>query len=162
MRLDDLHIAGVATRLPKRFPVERAVEPGLYDAEDAAQGDWVSVAVACETSPPDLAARAGRLALERSGLDTADIARVTHMNGAHERFPRRTPAPIGPETWRGTLEFSRRAGHLGAGDQVAGFDHLLETGAPAPGDHVLMIGVGTGISISCVVLRIDERPSWVV
>ncbi|MET8972307.1 ketoacyl-ACP synthase III family protein [Streptomyces hydrogenans] len=344
MRLDDLYIAGVATHLPERFPVERAVELGLYDAEDAAQGNWVSVAVAGETPAPDLAARAGRLALERSGLDaadidllvhtdthhqgpdawspqhyvlqevlgtdvpalelrqgcngmmaaleaaanhlhaapertaalltsgdnfgtalmdrwrsmtnivlgdagtslvvsrrggfarvlsvahasvpvlellhrgeeplfppgatvgrpvdlkaraaqyasseaaarladheligsatkravkealadagveTADIARVTHMNWAHERFLRRTLAPIGLETWRGTLEFSRRAGHLGAGDQVAGLDHLLETGALAPGDHVLMIGVGTGISISCVVLRIDERPSWV-
>ncbi|MFD7299063.1 ketoacyl-ACP synthase III family protein [Streptomyces sp. NPDC059897] len=344
MRFDDLFISGLATHLPERFPVERAVELGLYDAADAAQGNWVSVAVAGDTPAPDLAVAAGRLALERSGLGAADIdllvhtathhqgpdawspqhyvlrhtlgtdvpalelrqgcngmlaaieaaanhlhadprraaalltsgdnfgtalmdrwrsmtnivlgdggtalvvarrpgfaqvvslanasvpslellhrgdeplfppgpsvgravdlkaraaqyatseaaagladheligsatgravkealadaeveigdiARVTHMNWAHERFLRRTLAPLGLDTWRGTLEFSRRVGHLGAGDQIAGLDHLLESGALAPGDHVLMIGVGVGISISCAIVRVLERPAWV-
>ncbi|WP_406728598.1 3-oxoacyl-[acyl-carrier-protein] synthase III C-terminal domain-containing protein [Streptomyces sp. GD-15H] len=105
--------------------------------------------------------RAVKQALADADVEISDIARVTHMNWAHERFLRRTLAPLGLETWRGTLEFSRSVGHLGAGDQIAGLDHLLETGSLGPGDHVLMIGVGTGISISCVVLRVEERPGWV-
>jgi 3-oxoacyl-[acyl-carrier-protein] synthase III len=85
---------------------------------------------------------------------------VTHVSWGHERFLRRTTAPLGLETWRGTLEFSRRVGHCGASDQVAGLDHLIATGAVGPGDTVMMIGVGIGVSIACAVVRIIEQPAW--
>ncbi|WP_406728599.1 ketoacyl-ACP synthase III family protein [Streptomyces sp. GD-15H] len=89
MRLDDVYIAGLATHLPERFSVERAVELGLYDADDAAQGNWVSVAVAGDTPAPDLAVRAGRVALERSRLDASDIDLMVHTDTHHQ----------GPDAW---------------------------------------------------------------
>ncbi|MFJ9584782.1 ketoacyl-ACP synthase III family protein [Streptomyces acidicola] len=344
MRLDNVFIAGLGAHLPEPYPVERAVELGLYDLADAEHGSWVSVAVAGDTPAPDLAVAAGRLAMERSGLaapdidvllhtsthhqgpdawspqhyilrhtldsdipaievrqgcngmitaielaayhlhalpdrtaalltagdnfgtpvmdrwrsmtnivlgdagtalvlsknsgfaqvlsvsgasvpdlellhrgdeplfppgptlartidlkaratqyaaseaaaaltdgeligsttaravkqaladadaDVSGIARVCHLNWGHERFLRRTLAPLGIDTWRGTLEFGRRVGHLGASDQVAGLDHLVETGAVGAGDLVMLIGVGVGISISCAIVRILERPHWI-
>lgn len=105
-------------------------------------------------------AQAVKRALADATVDISEIARVTHVSWGHERFLRRTMAPLGLETWRGTLEFSRRVGHLGASDQVAGLDHLLATAAVGPGDLVMMIGVGIGVSIACAVVRIVEQPSW--
>lgn len=45
-------------------------------------------------------------------------------------------------------------------DQIVGLTHLVETGQVGPGDHVLIVAHGGGVSITCAVVRIDERPSW--
>lgn len=55
-----------------------------------------------------------------------------------------------------TWEFGRTTGHLGAGDQVAGLDHLLRSGAAGPGQRVLMIGGGTGYSCTCALVEVTE------
>jgi 3-oxoacyl-[acyl-carrier-protein] synthase-3 len=47
-------------------------------------------------------------------------------------------------------------GHLGAGDQICGFNHLLETDRVRPGDRVMLLGVGAGFSWSCAVLEVLE------
>jgi 3-oxoacyl-[acyl-carrier-protein] synthase-3 len=60
---------------------------------------------------------------------------------------------------RTTWEFGRTIGHLGAGDQVAGLDHLIETGALEPGDRVVIAGTGYGFNWGCAVLEILEKPS---
>jgi 3-oxoacyl-[acyl-carrier-protein] synthase-3 len=101
-------------------------------------------------------------ALTEAGIGIGDVARVTHVNWGHERYLQRTLSPLGIETWRGTLEFSRRVGHLGASDQVAGLNYLVDAGEVGPGDHVLIIGVGAGIAITCAVVQIIGRPPWSV
>ncbi|MEV4113793.1 3-oxoacyl-[acyl-carrier-protein] synthase III C-terminal domain-containing protein [Nonomuraea sp. NPDC049695] len=50
-------------------------------------------------------------------------------------------------------------GHLGVSDQFVALDHLLGTGALAPGDHVLLLGFGAGTTLACAVLRILDVPA---
>lgn len=59
---------------------------------------------------------------------------------------------ISPEqcTW----EWSRRIGHLGAGDQIAGLDHLMTSGRAVSGQLCLLVGIGAGFSWSGAVLEI--------
>ncbi|MFD9006661.1 3-oxoacyl-[acyl-carrier-protein] synthase III C-terminal domain-containing protein [Streptomyces sp. NPDC059582] len=41
-----------------------------------------------------------------------------------------------------------------------GLNHLVETGQVGSGDHVLIVAHGSGVSISCAVVRIDHLPVW--
>ncbi|MFF9149768.1 ketoacyl-ACP synthase III family protein [Streptomyces sp. NPDC014861] len=68
--------------------------------------------------------------------------------------------PFGIEPERTTWEFSRTVGHLGAGDQFAGLDHLVTTGRAAPGDRCVLVSVGAGYSWGCAVVEITDRPDW--
>jgi 3-oxoacyl-[acyl-carrier-protein] synthase-3 len=52
------------------------------------------------------------------------------------------------------LEFGRGLGHLGASDPIAALDHLVATSAVGPGDRVLLMANGVGISLSCAVIEI--------
>ncbi|TDC74467.1 ketoacyl-ACP synthase III family protein [Streptomyces hainanensis] len=65
---------------------------------------------------------------------------------------------IDPE--RTTWPWSRTVGHLGAGDQFAGLDHLVTSGAAGPGSRCLLVGVGAGFSFSCAVVEVLETPGW--
>lgn len=61
---------------------------------------------------------------------------------------------------RTTWAWGRTVGHLGAGDQFAGLDHLVTAGLAAPGAKCLLMGVGAGYSWGCAVVEIQELPSW--
>ncbi|WP_158303253.1 ketoacyl-ACP synthase III family protein [Prauserella endophytica] len=50
--------------------------------------------------------------------------------------------------------FARTHGHLGAGDQFAGLRHLLLEGVVKPGDRVLMVGGGAGLTATSAVFEI--------
>jgi 3-oxoacyl-[acyl-carrier-protein] synthase III len=99
--------------------------------------------------------------LDSAGLDSTDVTRVTHpaVPGS-PLFRRMLFGPLGLDTSVGSFEFGCRNGRSGAGDQVLGLDHLLRTGQVGPGDHVLMLGLGPGISISGAAVQIVERPAW--
>lgn len=56
--------------------------------------------------------------------------------------------------------FSKRVGHLGAGDQIASLDHLTSSGVLQAGDVVLLLGVGAGFTWSCAVVEILDTPDW--
>jgi 3-oxoacyl-[acyl-carrier-protein] synthase-3 len=58
-----------------------------------------------------------------------------------------------------TWAFARRIGHMGAGDQIAGLGHLLDTGSLNPGDRCMLMGVGAGFTWTSAVLEIFERPT---
>jgi 3-oxoacyl-[acyl-carrier-protein] synthase-3 len=68
--------------------------------------------------------------------------------------------PFGIDPARTAWDFSRGVGHLGAGDQFAGLDHLVASGRAAPGDRCVLVSVGAGYSWGCAVLDILERPAW--
>ncbi|MFI6317054.1 ketoacyl-ACP synthase III family protein [Nonomuraea sp. NPDC050556] len=55
---------------------------------------------------------------------------------------------------RTTWPWGRQVGHLGAGDQLAGLDHLAASGRLRPGDRCLLAGVGAGFSWSCAVVEV--------
>lgn len=61
---------------------------------------------------------------------------------------------------RTTWEFGRRIGHLGAGDQFAGFDHLVCSGRLRPGDRAMLVGVGGGFTWTIAVVEMLEQPRW--
>jgi 3-oxoacyl-[acyl-carrier-protein] synthase III len=61
--------------------------------------------------------------------------------------------PYDIEPGRTTWEWSRTVGHLGAGDQFASLDHLVETGKATSGQRIVMFGVGAGYSWGCAVLE---------
>lgn len=75
MRFNDIYVAGVASWLPPREPVGQGrYEPGEQEAHA-----YESASVAGDDdAPPDMAIRAGRLALTRSGVDPAEVSLLLH------------------------------------------------------------------------------------
>ncbi|MFE5597689.1 ketoacyl-ACP synthase III family protein [Streptomyces coelicoflavus] len=80
MKVGGIHLAGIATHLPERYPTQRAVEEGRYDEQDREDAGIESVPVAGDTPAPDLAVAAARTALARSGLAPEDIGAVLHSS----------------------------------------------------------------------------------
>lgn len=56
--------------------------------------------------------------------------------------------------------FGRTTGHLGAGDQFAGLEHLAGSGKLAPGDRILLFGGGAGYTCTAAVIEVVEEPRW--
>ncbi|WP_405113261.1 ketoacyl-ACP synthase III family protein [Micromonospora sp. NBC_01405] len=99
-------------------------------------------------------------ALDEAGIDIGDVTRVAYMNYSREIVEQRCMAALGLAMSRSTWDFGRTVGHLGASDQIVALDHLLTTGALEPGDHLLMLGVGPGVTLSCAVVRIEHTAPW--
>jgi len=85
----DVYLSAIGCYLPETVPVAEALASGSYDVDWAAEDRIEAVAVEDELSAPEMAVRAGRQALGRSGLQAADISLLLH-------------APVfrqGPEAW---------------------------------------------------------------
>src|SRR4051812_26305900 len=80
MRCDDLFIAGLARHLPGTLDVAGAVAEGRYAAKEHAANGYVSVTVAEGQAPPEMAVRAGGLALERSGVPAGEVTLLLHAS----------------------------------------------------------------------------------
>ncbi|UED87558.1 ketoacyl-ACP synthase III family protein [Streptomyces profundus] len=98
--------------------------------------------------------------LAEAGLEPADVTRVAHVFTGQESYLKVILDPMGLSPDQGLLEFGRGLGHLTVSDQVVGLDHLVAEGEVGPGDHVLIVAHGGGVSITCAVVRIDRRPPW--
>lgn len=107
-------------------------------------------------------ARDGLLAqvLEESGTDLADVAWVISLNTSRSHVQQRVMDPLGLPMSRSAWEFGSSFGHLGAGDQFVTLERMVAGGRVAPGDRVLMLGVGPGVSIGAAVVEILEVPDW--
>lgn len=68
--------------------------------------------------------------------------------------------PLGIDIERSTWNWSAQTGHLGAADQFAALAYLGEAGQLAPGQKVLVIGIGGGFNWTCLALDILESPVW--
>jgi 3-oxoacyl-[acyl-carrier-protein] synthase-3 len=80
MLFNDLFVAGIGSWLPPAVDVAEAVADGRYDAAEQAANEYLSITVAGDEAPPDMAVRAGRQALARSGLPAGDIALLLHAS----------------------------------------------------------------------------------
>jgi 3-oxoacyl-[acyl-carrier-protein] synthase III len=98
--------------------------------------------------------------LDEAGIAIDDITRVAYMNYSREIVEQRCMAALRLPMSMSTWEFGRTVGHLGASDQVVSLDHLLSTGALCAGDHLLMLGVGPGVTLSCAVVKILAPAPW--
>nr|AAA87620.1 ORFC; beta-keto acyl synthase III homologue; putative [Streptomyces sp.] len=99
-------------------------------------------------------------ALKAAGVGLDDISRVVlpHMGWRRLSASYFGKWPVPPE--RTTWEFGRRTGHLGGGDPIAGFDHLVGSGRLAPGELCLLVSVGAGFSWSCAVVELLDARRW--
>lgn len=79
MRWTDIHVMASALAVGRIEDVSTAVADGRYDAELADAHGYLSVSCAEDTHPVEMAARAGRSALDRSAVDEAAIVLHAHV-----------------------------------------------------------------------------------
>ncbi|MGW3345737.1 ketoacyl-ACP synthase III family protein [Nonomuraea rubra] len=91
--------------------------------------------------------------LDEAGIGLADVTRVAFPHGRREDLD-------GQMSWLGidedqtTWDYGRRVGHCGAVDQFIAFEHLVATGGLVAGDHLLMVGFGSGTSVAAAAFRV--------
>ena len=121
-------------------------------ATDSSETDWSNWGAAL------LGAR--DRALDEAGLGIPDIKRLVtpfvHRGGGQTEVHDALGFTEAHTLWR---EFGRHVGHLGAGDQIAGLNYLVEHDELEPGDHIMLLAVGMGFNFSAAVLEITERPA---
>lgn len=99
-------------------------------------------------------------ALDEAKTDVADVRRFVMPNNGQTVRWWGMLADMGVGLDRTTWEFGRGISHLGAGDQVAGLDHLLTTGELSAGDRVVLAGTGYGFNWGAAVVEILHVPDW--
>ncbi|MFI1420098.1 ketoacyl-ACP synthase III family protein [Streptomyces sp. NPDC020731] len=89
MKVEDIHLSGVGCYVPELVPTELAVKEGRLDAGVREASGIESVAVEDTVPAPDMAIRAARTALARSGQEPDDFAALLHSSAYHQ----------GPDGW---------------------------------------------------------------
>ncbi|WP_329040590.1 ketoacyl-ACP synthase III family protein [Streptomyces sp. NBC_00178] len=97
-------------------------------------------------------------ALADAGSELADADWVVLPHFGRRRLDSIYHKPFGIDPDRTTWEWNRTVGHLGAGDQFAGLDHLTASGRARPGDRIVLVSVGAGYSWGCAVVDVLEPP----
>jgi 3-oxoacyl-[acyl-carrier-protein] synthase-3 len=99
-----------------------------------------------------------KTALADADLELADIDWFVLPHFGRRRLESAYTNAFGISMDRTTWPWARAVGHLGAADQFAGLDHLVTARALRPGQHCLLVGVGSGFTWSAAVLRICRTP----
>lgn len=107
----------------------------------------------------DGANRAAEEALADADTVMDEILRVVTPNLGRPLMERRYLEPFKIDFHRTTWEWGRTVGHLGAGDQLAGVDHLIRSRAVCQGDRLLLMGLGAGYVWTCAVLEVADDPA---
>ncbi|WP_316524317.1 ketoacyl-ACP synthase III family protein [Kitasatospora brasiliensis] len=94
--------------------------------------------------------------LAEAGVTAEDLTYVIPVVTTKWRTEIQLDRFLGLPLDRSTWEFGRTTGHIGTGDQFIGLHHLLTTGKLKRGDRVLLLGGGTGYTLTCSVLEIVE------
>jgi 3-oxoacyl-[acyl-carrier-protein] synthase-3 len=105
MKPANVFLSGLGCWLPAAYPASEAVASGLYDATVYAESKLRGVLVAGSESPPEMAVRAARTALDRSSGGAAAIGTVLHGSTFYQ----------GPEMWSPSAYIMRELGITGAG-----------------------------------------------
>jgi 3-oxoacyl-[acyl-carrier-protein] synthase-3 len=98
-------------------------------------------------------------ALDEAGIGIADVAKLVLYNGPWNDISVYLDS-LGVPAERSTWEWGRGIGHS-PNDHVLAIDHLLSQGELAPGDHLLVCGLGPGLNLAAAVIEIQEAPAWV-
>ncbi|MET8153721.1 ketoacyl-ACP synthase III family protein [Actinoplanes sp. NPDC049668] len=119
-----------------------------------------AAAAAAKRSLSDARTELALRTIAEAGITPADIVRSTHVFSGGEGYIRSVLAPIGIDPARGMLELGRGLGHLSVSDHLVALAHLVRTLHVGPGDHVLMISNGVGVSLAAAVVEITAVPAW--
>lgn len=106
MKLSGIYVSGLGVYLPAVVAVEDAIEQGYLDAEEVAAAGLTGAACAGDMPAPEMALRAGRQALERSGIEQDAIDILLYADNHHS----------GPDGWFPQFWLQR---HLVGGDLLA-------------------------------------------
>jgi 3-oxoacyl-[acyl-carrier-protein] synthase III len=98
-------------------------------------------------------------ALDEAGIGIADVTKLVLYNGPWNDISVYLDS-LGVPAERSTWEWGRGIGHS-PNDHVLAIDHLLSQGELAPGDHLLVCGLGPGLNLAAAVIEIQEAPAWV-
>jgi 3-oxoacyl-[acyl-carrier-protein] synthase III len=105
-------------------------------------------------------AELGLRTIADAGITPADVSRVTHVFSGGEEYIRSILRPMGIDPARGMLDLGRDVGHLSVNDHLVALNHLVQSRQVAPGDRVLMISNGVGVSLAAAVVEITRLPDW--
>jgi 3-oxoacyl-[acyl-carrier-protein] synthase III len=94
--------------------------------------------------------------LKEAGIEPEDLAKVIFPYVGKFALETTIMQPLGLPMSRGTWDFGRTIGHIGAGDQAATLDHLLRTGQLKTGDRVLALSGTSGYTVISAVLTITD------
>lgn len=119
------------------------------------------------TGPDDVVGRAPRGVVEAveatvadAGVAVADISRFVFPSVGREVLCKGYLEHLGVPVERTTFDLARQTAHVGAGDQLIGLVRLVEERALAPGDLVMLVGIGAGFSWTGAVVEMLEQPAW--
>jgi 3-oxoacyl-[acyl-carrier-protein] synthase-3 len=95
-------------------------------------------------------------ALADAGITADHLAFVIPVVTTRWRMEIQLDRMLGLPIERCTWEFGRTTGHIGTGDQAIGLHHLVTTGRVQRGDRLLLLGGGTGYTLTAAVVEIVE------
>lgn len=99
-------------------------------------------------------------ALDDAGTELAKASFFVHANIAETIAEFSFYTMLGVDRSTTTYDWGQDYGHMGAGDQLIGLNHLFETGRPKPGDIIVTLGVGTGFMWTVAVLKVLDSPQF--
>lgn len=99
-------------------------------------------------------------ALDDADTNLAGTSFFVHANIAETIAQFSFYTLLGVDRSTTTYDWGQDFGHMGAGDQLIGLNHLVESGRPKPGDLVVTLGVGTGFMWTVAVLEFLDVPQW--
>jgi 3-oxoacyl-[acyl-carrier-protein] synthase III len=100
--------------------------------------------------------------VDEAGIGLEGLARVAHETHSREIVEQRCMAVLGLPMSKPTWEWGRDFGHCGASDQFLALEHLVTTGELVPGDHMLLLGTAPGIILSAAMVKVLDKPTWVL
>lgn len=91
-------------------------------------------------------AEAVDLALAEAEVKACDLRWTVFPNLGVSTLRQAYLKPLGLDLASTTWEWGRCTGHVGAADQLIGLCRIADSGRAAPGDRVLLVGIGAGFS----------------
>jgi 3-oxoacyl-[acyl-carrier-protein] synthase-3 len=119
----------------------------LVDAETVHRRNSVGVTESAKT------------ALADAGVPLDRIRWVLTPHYGHLLQESQCLRPLGLPPERTLRHVGDQWGHMGSNDQVAGLMHLLARRAVDPGDYVLLLGIGVGMTWTAAVVQIEQTPA---
>jgi 3-oxoacyl-[acyl-carrier-protein] synthase III len=97
--------------------------------------------------------------LADADINSSDVAMIIPSNSDGRQFEQLLFDPLGIPASHSSVDFGRGIGHVGACDQMISLEHFMSVGRLSPGDYVLLVSSGPGITSNSIVLRITDAPA---